>query len=131
MANEVESLEEIQQPAWRCDQGGQTVECNRRWYEYTGQTSEKARGFGWMEAIHPDDKSQVIGQMVRASNSGVYEARYRLRRASDGSYRWNLARGFPVTGKDNKVTGWLGITIDIEQQQALGETPESLLSTFS
>ncbi len=84
-----------------------------------------------MEAIHPDDKSQVIGQMVRASNSGVYEARYRLRRASDGSYRWNLARGFPVTGKDNKVTGWLGITIDIEQQQALGETPESLLSTFS
>ena len=56
-------------------------------------------------------------------------ARYRLRRASDGSYRWKLARGLPVTGKDDQITGWLGITIDIEDlKQASGETKEPSLS---
>ena len=69
MTDEAESLEKIPQPAWRCDEFGQTVECNRRWYEYTGQTPEQARGFGWMQAVHPDDRTQVLELMFRRLRS--------------------------------------------------------------
>ena len=28
---------------------------NDRWYEYTGQTEAQAKGFGWVDAAHPED----------------------------------------------------------------------------
>ena len=42
--------EAIPQPVWRSDANtGEVIEFNRRWYEYTGQTPEEAKGTGgWM-----------------------------------------------------------------------------------
>ncbi len=132
MTDEAESLEKIPQPAWRCDEFGQTVECNRRWYEYTGQTPEQARGFGWMQAVHPDDRTQVLERMFSAVEIGVCQATYRLRRASDGSYHWHLAQSRRVMGNDGEVSGWLGSAIEIEHatqaEGALGETQDPSLS---
>ena len=28
---------------------------NQRWQDYTGISSEEARGWGWQAALHPDD----------------------------------------------------------------------------
>ena len=40
----------------------------------------------WLDAIHPDD----LGTVEKARSTGLpYEVQYRLRRASDGSYRWH------------------------------------------
>ena len=35
--------EAIPQMLWRADTARQTIECNRRWYEYTGQTPDEAQ----------------------------------------------------------------------------------------
>ena len=77
-----------------------SVECNPRWYEYTGQTPEEARGFGWMAAIHPDDLPRATEALFRSAIEGTYQAEYRLRRAADGSYRWHLVRATPLRDKE-------------------------------
>jgi PAS domain S-box-containing protein len=117
--------------AWRCDPEGLTIDCNDRWYAYTGQTPEQARGNGWMRALHPDDRGRVM-QRVKDDVAGgeVYQTEYRLLRASDGSYRWHLARALPVRDTSNRILGWFGSAADIEDQkqaqEALRQTNEQL-----
>ena len=94
------------------------IDCNRRWFEYTGQVPSEATGYGWMKAICPDDVTLVLQRMLSAdANSEIYEGEYRLRRGSDGSYRWHLARSLPVKDENGKVLHWLGSAIDISDRK--------------
>ena len=117
--------EAIPQPVWRCNAQGEIVEWNRRWYEYTGQTPEEARGNGWMKALHPDDVGRVM-QKVQDDVAGgeLHQTEYRLRRASDGSYRWHLARALPIKDKDGQIMCWFGIAADIDYQKRAQEMLE-------
>jgi hypothetical protein len=107
----------------KCDADGQLLQCTRGWYEYTGQSRAEAAGIGWLAAVHPEDKEQILRQMFAAADTGRYEAEYRLRRAADGAYRWHEARAFAVKDRQGQVTAWLGTIIDIEAQK---EAEESL-----
>ena len=42
------------------------MEFNRRWYEYTGQTAEEAKGSGWTKALHSDEAAMVASGCERA-----------------------------------------------------------------
>jgi PAS domain S-box-containing protein len=115
-------VETIPQLAWRLSPDGVEVECNRRWYEYTGQTPAQVRGYGWLAAVHPDDLFRVVEQAAHAaSTKEPYELEYRLRRASDGSYRWHLSRALPVLAEDGQVTCWVGSNTDIEDLKSAQE----------
>ena len=54
--------ETVPHPMWRCHANGEVIEFNGRWYEYTGQTPDEAKGEGWMKALHPDDRERVSEQ---------------------------------------------------------------------
>ncbi len=116
-------VEAVPQLMGWADANRETVEWNRRWYEYTGQTPAEARGFGWLKAVHPDDVARVTQRISETrATGGPYEAEYRVRQASDGAYRWHLARSMPVKDKDGRVTGWFGGATDIDdQKRAEGE----------
>ena len=124
-------VEAIPQPIWRSDPDGNVMEFNRRWHEYTGQTAEEAKASGWTKALHPDEAAMVV-QAVRASmTSGAsFEIVNRLRRASDGSYRWHLARAVPMSDRGGKIVGWFGCATDIDDQkraeEALRQSEEAL-----
>ena len=115
-------VEAIPQPIWRSDADGNVIEFNRRWHEYTGQTAEEAKGSGWTKALHPDEAAMVV-QAVRASmTSGAsFEIVNRLRRASDGSYRWHLARAVPMNDRGGTIIGWFGCATDIDDQKRAKE----------
>lgn len=111
-------VEAIPVPVWRCNRLGDLLDCNQRWYEYTGQTPAQARGRGWMNAVHPDDLFNVIDRLRPDATHGlIYQAEYRLRRASDGVYRWHLARAVPLRSATGHVLGWLGCAVDIDDQK--------------
>jgi PAS domain S-box-containing protein len=114
--------EAIPHPVWRSDAEGMQIDCNRRWQEYTGQTPEEAQGTGWMKALHPDDVAWAV-QRKREDVAGgkLYQAEYRLRRASDGSYRWHLARAIPWRDASGKILGWFGSATDIDYQKQAQE----------
>ena len=125
-------VEAIPQPIWRSDADGNVIEFNRRWHEYTGQTAEEAKGNGWTKAVHPDEAAMVVGKVRAGITSGAaIEIVNRLRRASDGSYRWHLARAVPMNDRGGKIIGWFGCATDIDDQkqaeEALAEREARLL----
>jgi PAS domain S-box-containing protein len=101
--------------AWRCDAAGLCVDCNERWHEYTGQTPAEVRGNGWMAALHPDDRSRTL-QKVKDDVAGgmIFQTEYRLRRATDNTYRWHLVRALPVKDATGQIMAWFGCAADIE-----------------
>jgi diguanylate cyclase (GGDEF)-like protein/PAS domain S-box-containing protein len=105
--------------------------CNQRWIDYTGLTLAQSQGWGSLVAIHPDDAQSVVDVWRRTVETGIsYEVEFRLKRASDGAYRWFLGRGVPVRDDMGRITKWFGTSTDVEDykraQQALEESRERL-----
>jgi diguanylate cyclase (GGDEF)-like protein/PAS domain S-box-containing protein len=105
--------------------------CNQRWLDYTGLTLQQSQGWGSIAAIHPDDVPGVVDVWNRTVATGLtYEIEFRLRRASDGAYRWHLGRGVPVRDAAGKIIKWFGTSTDIDDykraQQALEESQQQL-----
>lgn len=45
---------------WITDSSKQTTYVNRRWLEFTGKKIADELGFGWIQGVHPDDKTNVL-----------------------------------------------------------------------
>jgi PAS domain S-box-containing protein len=91
---------------------------NRRWYEYTGLTSEETGGEPWNTLLHPDDMERVNERWAEALRTGEpYDIEYRFKRASDGAYRWFLGRALPYRDPDGQILNWFGTATDIHEQK--------------
>ena len=55
---------------WSALPDGRAELLNGRWLEYTGLSEKQATGFGWMEAIHPDDRSRLLDHWRSCLASG-------------------------------------------------------------
>jgi PAS domain S-box-containing protein len=111
-------LEAIPQMVWSANADGQVEYANRRWFEYTGLTVEKAAGLGWDRLVHPEDRGRTLTAWNEATKSGAtFEIEHRLRRASDGTYRWHLVRAVPLRTGTGQVASWLGTCTEIEDQK--------------
>ncbi|WP_138484587.1 PAS domain S-box protein [Dyadobacter bucti] len=55
---------------WDSEPDGATNWYNDRWLEYTGQTLEEAIGWGWTDAIHPDDREGSAMRYNQAVEAG-------------------------------------------------------------
>ncbi len=103
--------------AWKTNAEGAVEFFNSRWYEYTGQSSNKAEGWGWQSVVHPED----IAITDRAWRTSLKEGKdfkieNRLRR-HDGVYRWHLVSGIAHRDETGRVTEWFGTCIDIQDQK--------------
>ncbi|MES2464800.1 MAG: SpoIIE family protein phosphatase [Armatimonadota bacterium] len=103
------------QMVWVTDPEGNHLYYNRRWYEYTGQSSAESLGFGFALALHPEDMERTLELWQRAWKNGEnYEIEYRFRR-HDGFYRWFVGRAEPVRDPETaKITMWVGTCTDID-----------------
>ncbi|MEG4233182.1 PAS domain S-box protein [Microcoleus sp. Pol11C3] len=84
---------------------------------YTGQTEAEVVGFGWLDAIHPDDRegtNQVWMEAVQTKS--LYEIEYRIR-AADGNYRYFQARAVPILNEDGSIREWVGASSDIHDRK--------------
>jgi PAS domain S-box-containing protein len=104
---------------WVTDPSGACTYLNRRWYEFTGQTREDAEGFGWLDAVHPDDRGWS-GQTFMAANERheSFQLEYRLRR-SDGTYRWAIDAASPRFDVQGNFLGFIGSVFDIEDRREI------------
>jgi PAS domain S-box-containing protein len=87
------------------------------WEAFSGQAKGEYTGFGFLEAVHPDDRDKLLTQWQAVQTSDepcVFE--YRVRR-SDGRYRWVLARAVPLLNEDGAVVEWVGTVTDIHDQR--------------
>lgn len=104
---------------WTASPFGEIVEDLPSWRAFTGQNEEEVKGHGWMDALHPDDRSRTKMAWFQAVKSQtIYNIEYRLYR-HDGEYRHVAVRGVPVLETDGTIREWIGTCTDItEQKQA-------------
>ncbi len=113
-----EAVETMPALAFVADPKGNRTFMNRGWLEYTGLSRGEASASGWEKTIHPDDLNRITERLRASETVGQpldYEAR--LRRGSDGVYRWFLIRAVPLRDKRGKIVKWCGAATDIEDRK--------------
>jgi PAS domain S-box-containing protein len=98
------------------------------WSAFTGQNFDELRGWGWLEAVHPDDRAATEAAWREAvENRTIYKSEHRVRR-HDGEYRHMLVRAVPLLHMDGAVREWVGVHTDITSrklaEEGLRETEE-------
>jgi PAS domain S-box-containing protein len=99
------------QIVWTTNSNGLVID-TPSWRAFTGQSQDQAKGWGWADALHPDDRegiSDLWSEAVRTRT--IFEAEYRIRRR-DGEFLDVSARGVPVLRADGSVREWVGICTD-------------------
>lgn len=111
------------QVTWRGEPNGEIAEEQPTWEAFTGQAFAQYRGWGWLEAIHPEDRPvladrwrKAVARESRPPNDRYYEIEYRVRRR-DGVFRNLVARTVPVLDAEGRVQEWVGICFDITEQK--------------
>jgi len=85
------------------------------WRAFTGQSYDDWKAYGWLTAIHPDDRLVTMEKWRNSvqSERGV-EAEYRLRR-QDGQYRRMRVHAVPARDANGQIIRWFGITIALPE----------------
>lgn len=102
------------------DGDGQCLMVNDRWCELTGMDAERSKGDGWMAAVHPADRADVISSWWASTQTvGNFELRYRYRRP-DGTDQPIHCTARPVRDAAGSIRLWVG-SVD-----AVGDTGRSI-----
>ena len=102
---------------WTSDAEGKLDYINRQWHEYTGFNVEESR-LKQSELIHPDDLENCSAAWKKAViDKKKYEQEVRIKRISDGIFRWHHSHAIPFHDEQGNVTAWFGTCIDINDQK--------------
>ena len=125
-----DAVETMPALAFVTDPRGNRTFFNKGWLEYTGLSSEQASGSGWEKAVHPDDLKRVTERWRQSQTTGEpldYEAR--LRRGSDGVYRWFQSRARPLRDPRGRIVKWCAVANDIEDRKRAEQLQADLAHT--
>ena len=117
---------------WVTDHNHRCTFLSQRWYQFTGQSEIDALGFGWLNAVHPEDREASRDIFLAAAEQReAFELDYRLQTAG-GDYRWTIDAGHPRYGEHGEFAGFVGAVIDAhdrnEAQAAIRVSEERLRS---
>jgi PAS domain S-box-containing protein len=109
----------IPHAVWVGRPDGTTEFVNRRYLECTGLDPEAAYAKdSWRPLIHPDDLprfEQARQEFLRSGEGPPVE--FRLRRARESEYRWQLGRGVGIRDGNGNIFRWFGTMTDIHDQK--------------
>ncbi len=110
---------------WLASADGRLVPPLPTWRAYTGQTEEQYRDWGWLDALHEEDRDRVADAWREALRSGAaFEIEYRIRRR-DGEWRFAEARAAPIIEPDGSVKEWVGFNTDITERKRVAQDLEA------
>lgn len=112
------------QLVWTTTPDGSVEYCNPQFLAYVGLSLEEMRRESkWQVLVHVEDMGRATDAWSHALATGEpYDVEYRFRRASDGSYRWVLARGACVRDGEGRIVRWVGSCTDIDGHKRSEET---------
>jgi PAS domain S-box-containing protein len=112
---------------FRAGPDGEAIFLSPGFFAMTGLTRERALGFGWVDAVHPEDRDRLMSGWQDALASGiVFQSEFRFRTVA-GDYRWYRARVVPDRDDSGAIVGWVGASVDLhELRLALDERAAAL-----
>lgn len=103
---------------WMADAKGRITEIGPRWTALTGLSVDEGFGEGWLQALHPDDRAQIVGSWGRALATGEpVDVEYRVRTA-EGDYRWMRARAASSRNAAGEIERWYGTLEDVHSRRS-------------
>ena len=106
---------------WTNDASGRMVGDQPGWAALTGQTPDQHQGFGWADAVHPDDVEPTLRAWRAAvAQGGPFTFEHRLRR-HDGVWRDFAIRAVAALEDDGSVREWIGVHTDITERKRAEE----------
>ncbi len=114
---------------WTNTPDGEMVGEQPGWSALTGQTPREYEGYGWADAIHPDDARPTIDAWREAvAEQRQFDFKHRVRR-HDGEWRVFSVRAIPAIDANGTIREWIGMHTDITAerviQAALRESEEN------
>jgi len=107
-------LDSLPDIVWSARQDGFVDYLNRKYFDTVGHQLPEIEGWGWESFVHSSDIKLVEDMWKKSLATGAnFEIIYRLYRAYDKSYRWQLTRATLVKIKD-RGDKWVGISVDID-----------------
>ncbi len=105
------------QIVWSMDERAQGQGAAEWWMQLTGMDEEASRGWGWLDALHPDDRERAKTAWQQALETyGELQTEYRVRDAQ-GSYHYLSVRGVPIWNEDKSFREWVGTITDITDRK--------------
>jgi two-component system CheB/CheR fusion protein len=112
---------------WTNDASGKMSGKQPGWSALTGQTPDEYEGFGWSQAVHPEDaQSTVEAWNAAVAAKSFFDFEHRVRR-QDGEWRNFSVHAAPIFDRENRVIEWVGVHTDITEQKEHEETRELLV----
>ena len=102
---------------WNTPASGEFESDQPEWSAFTGQSYDQLKGWGWLNAVHPDDRPNTarVWSAAVASRS-LYQVEHRLRR-HDGVYRHMMVRAVPILDEAGAIREWVGVHNDIDDRK--------------
>lgn len=127
-------VEGIAPLVWRSSDEGLWTWAGPQWLNFTGQTQEQCHGWGWLDAVHPEDRDATMQAWHQARPHGTLNVKFRLRRASDQTWRWHQTESLPRRAESKpdeprgEIIEWLGSTTDIEDLKRIQDQQEAMIA---
>lgn len=102
---------------WMTDTDQRVTYISKYWREFTGRDPEEDLGFGWANALHPDDRERAGRDLVEAGRARTAcRGEYRVKQAN-GEYGWLFDYGVPYFHADGSYAGHIGTCMDITEHK--------------
>ena len=114
----VAAVEAVEGVLWTNNAQGEMEGEQIGWARLTGQTQEEYRGYGWTNAVHPDDVTPTViawNEAVKETRMFSFEHRLRLRNGEWGVFS---IRAIPMLRPDGTVREWVGVHTNITAQRS-------------
>lgn len=116
-------------PMYLADVKGNYLLVNRPWCELTGMDPEAARGEGWRQALHLDDRNRVRKEWRQTLRDHIpWRCEYRLA-GPQGEVVWVQDIAFFLRDTDGVAQGLLGIAVDQTESKRKLLDLESIFET--
>jgi PAS domain S-box-containing protein len=103
---------------WTARPDGRFEYYNHRWFDYTGLSVGDSQRAAWKSVLHPEDRQNTIERWMHAVRTGgSHEVAYRVKRASDGAFRWHIGRAAPLTNESGEIVMWVGTSTDVNDER--------------
>lgn len=100
---------------WTNDADGKMIGEQPGWAKLTGQSFEEYQGYGWADAVHPDDAQPTIDAWEKAvAARATFNFEHRIM-AKDRKWRLYAIRAVPVLNEDGSIREWVGVHRDITE----------------
>lgn len=104
---------------FQTDAQGECIYVNERWCEIAGMKAEEARGGGWAQALHPEDRERIAREWYTAAKEHrLFKSVYRFRHP-EGRVTWVYGQATGEEFETGETVGYVGTVTDMTEQKQI------------